>query len=67
MKKLIAGIVLASSMSLTGCALAPGGIAADGHVVIAKNNGFLFGLFNKVYVCNVTPGGVTGCQAAETP
>lgn len=66
MKK-IAGLVLAASMSLGACAYAPGGVSADNHVVIVKNVGLLFGLLNKVFVCNVTPAGLTGCVAGEAP
>ena len=68
MKKL-AGLILVASMGLGmgGCALSPGGVSADGHVVIAKNVGFLFGLLNKIYVCNVTPAGVTNCAAGDSP
>lgn len=64
--KTLMGFVLAMSMA-TACTYAPGGVSADGKVVIAKNNGLLFGMFNKIYVCNVTAGGVTGCTAGETP
>ena len=65
MKRLLLGVVLASSMS--ACAYAPGGVSADGHAVIVKNNGFLFGIFNKVFVCKVTEGGLQGCVAGESP
>lgn len=65
MKKLM-GLILVSSMA-TACAYAPGGVSADGKAVIVKNNGFLFGMLNKIFVCNVTPGGLTGCVAGEAP
>ncbi len=50
-----------------GCSY--GGVAAvDGDtVVIAKSNGFLFGLLNKVYVCQVSDSGLTGCASNESP
>jgi len=63
----IYALLVTISAAVSACAYAPGGVTADGKVVIAKNNAFLFGAFNKVYVCNVTPGGVTGCAAAEAP
>jgi hypothetical protein len=66
MKKL-SGLILALSMSAAACSYAPGGVSADGKVVLAKNVGFLFGIMNKVFVCNVTPGGLAGCTAGETP
>ena len=65
MKKLM-GLVVATTMA-TACAYSPGGVTADGKVVMAKNVGILFGLLNKVYVCNVTPAGLTGCQAGDAP
>ena len=68
MKKLIAGLLLAGALAATGCEY--GGVAttADGkQVVVAKNVGFLFGIFNKIYVCNVTPTGLSGCVAGEAP
>jgi len=64
--KTLMGLVLAMTMA-TACTYAPGGVSADGKVVIAKNDGLLFGILAKVFVCNVTPGGVTGCVAGETP
>jgi hypothetical protein len=64
MKKL-SGLILA--LSIAACSYAPGGVSADGKVVLAKNVGFLFGIMNKVFVCNVTPGGLTGCTAGEAP
>ena len=67
MKKLMS-VALLAAMATTG-ACAYGGIAAtgDGKAVVARNDGFLFGLLRKVYVCNVTPGGLTGCVAGENP
>jgi len=67
MKKLMALTLLAGIATATACSYAPGGVSADGKVVIAKNNGLLFGMFNKVFVCNVTPGGLAGCVAGEQP
>ena len=65
--KILLGLLVASTVALGACAYSPGGVSADGHVVIAKNNGLLFGMFNKVFVCNVTPAGLAGCAAGETP
>jgi hypothetical protein len=66
--KTLLGLLFASSMALGACASYSGvGVTSDGKAVIAKNDGFLFGLMRKVYVCNVTPGGVTNCAAADSP
>jgi hypothetical protein len=67
MKRLMAvAAAMALSGALTGCAY--GGVAAVGDkVVIAKNDGFLFGLLRGVYVCKVTDAGVTDCRSADAP
>lgn len=65
MKRLLLGVVLASSIS--ACAYAPGGVTSDGKAVIVKNNGLLFGIFNAIYVCSVTPNGLSGCVKGEAP
>jgi hypothetical protein len=52
--------------TLNGCAY--GGVAAtpDGTVVIVRNDGFLFGLLRKVYVCKNTAGGLM-CTETNAP
>jgi len=61
------GMAVVLTAIFGGCSY--GGVAAvDGDtVVIAKSNGFLFGLFNKVYVCQVTDSGLSGCASNESP
>lgn len=64
LKKIVAAALLASALG--GCSY--GSIATAGDkVVITKNNAFLFGLMNAVYVCDVTPQGVANCATAESP
>ena len=46
--------------------VATAGTAGDA-VVIARNDWFLFGALRKVYVCKVTPVGLTQCANSETP
>jgi hypothetical protein len=41
-------------------------VGAD-KVVIARNDGFLFGALRKVFVCKVTDAGVSACQSADSP
>ena len=50
----------------TGCAY--GGIGTVGDkAVIARNDGFLFGILRKVFVCKVGDAGLTSCQSADAP
>lgn len=66
MKKAIAGIALAAAMAGAGCSY--GGLAASGNTaVIARNDMFLFGLLRAVYVCQITPAGLTQCGSGEAP
>jgi hypothetical protein len=59
-------VALALGISLSACAY--GGVATTGDsVVVARNDGFLFGLLRKVYVCKVTPAGLSQCASADAP
>jgi hypothetical protein len=65
MKKLSAVTLgIAMAFAMVGCSsYASVGGTTDGHALVAKN-----GLFGKaVYVCTVTPAGLTGCQEQEAP
>jgi hypothetical protein len=65
MKKLSAvSLAIACALAMVGCsAYASVSATADGKALVAKN-----GLFGKdVYVCAVTPAGLTNCQASESP
>lgn len=68
MKKIV-GIVLGASMLVTmaGCSSYAGAAASGDKVVIASNNGFLGGVFRKVYVCKVTDKGLSACSHDESP
>ena len=67
--KLSIAIVLAASTlcsGLTGCAY--GSIATAGDkVVITRQDGFLFGILRKVFVCKVTDAGAANCASADSP
>ncbi len=65
--KPLIGLLLATTLAATGCAYGGIAVTADGKAVIARNDALLFGLLRKVYVCNVTPAGLAGCQTGETP
>jgi hypothetical protein len=59
-------IVLALGVGASACGYA--GVATAGDAaVIARNDWFLFGLLRKVYVCKITPAGLTQCSNAEEP
>jgi hypothetical protein len=67
--KMIKMSVLAAGLaaSLGACGYAGVAATADGKVVIARNDGLLFGALRKVYVCSVDASGVTGCVSADAP
>jgi hypothetical protein len=62
---LLFGCLLASMG--TGCTSYAGAAAVGDKVVVASNNGFLFGVFRKVYVCKVTDQGLSACGHNEAP
>ena len=58
--------VVAIAGCLSGCFYA--GVATSGDAaIIARNDAFLFGALRRVYVCRITPAGLTQCSTAETP
>jgi hypothetical protein len=68
MKNALLGLIAAGlvSSALAGCAY--GGVASAGDkAVVARNDGFLFGLLRKVSVCKVTDAGLTSCSDSESP
>jgi hypothetical protein len=68
MKKMIAGVlaVAALSSAVTGCAYA--GVATSGDkAVILRNDGFLYGLLRKAFVCKIADGGLQNCADSDTP
>ncbi len=67
MKKALASALLVGFVStLGGCAY--GGVAVSGDkAVVLRNDGFLFGILRKAFVCKVTDAGVTSCNSNENP
>jgi hypothetical protein len=66
MKLSIALVLAASAVLSQGCAY--GAIATAGDkVVITRQDGFLFGLLRKVFVCKVTDAGAANCASADSP
>lgn len=72
MKKITRSVILVGALAMTAATLggcAYGGVASVGgdRVVIPRNDGLLFGLLRKVYVCKVTDSGLTDCIEGEAP
>jgi hypothetical protein len=68
MKKALAIVLAASALSgaVMGCSYGMIATAGD-KVVITRQDGFLFGLLRKVFVCKVADSGATNCGEAEDP
>jgi hypothetical protein len=62
---LFAASVIASSAS--GCSYGMIATAGNDKVVITRQDGFLFGILRKVFVCKVTDGGATACAEGTSP
>ena len=62
---LFAASVLASAA--TGCAYGSIATAGNDKVVITRQDGFLFGILRKVFVCKVTDSGATACAEGVSP
>lgn len=64
--KITTGMFLTCVLA-AGCSY--GGVAttSDNKAIVLQNNGLLFGLLNKAYVCDVTPTGLANCQTNESP
>jgi hypothetical protein len=68
MKRIVGLLVVAGFLgSMAGCTAYAGAATSGDKVVIASNNGFLFGIFRKVYVCKVTDKGLAACGNNESP
>jgi hypothetical protein len=68
MKRIVSLLMVAGVLgSISGCSAYAGAAGMGDKVVIASNNGFLFGVFRKVYVCKVTDKGLTACSNSENP
>jgi hypothetical protein len=59
-------VAIALSCALGGCGYAGVATAGDAAVVV-RNDWLLFGLLRKVYVCKITPQGLTQCSSSDTP
>ncbi len=64
--KISAGLFLACTLA-AGCSYAGVATTTDNKAVVLQNNGLLFGMLNKAFVCDVTPAGLANCQTNESP
>lgn len=69
MKKAILAVALfaMAAPAAAGCAYGGVGTVGTDKVVIARNDGFLFGILRKVFVCKVTDAGLSACATADAP
>ncbi len=64
--KVVIALVVAVGI-LGGCSYGGVGVIGD-KVIVARNDGLLFGALRKVYVCKMNDAGLTGCvESAEAP
>jgi hypothetical protein len=68
MKNTIFALVAVGILSsATGCAYGGAAMGSADKVVVTRNDGFLFGILRKVYVCKVADAGLSACGDSEAP
>ena len=69
MNKLTCFVLAAAigASSLTGCSYGSIATAGNDKVVITRQDGFLFGILRKVFVCKVTDAGASNCNEGTSP
>lgn len=67
LKTLVVTATLGASLLGSGCAYAGVAVTPDGNAVILRNDALLFGILRKVYVCSVSPTGLSSCQSQDAP
>jgi hypothetical protein len=68
MKNIVLAVLVSSFLAVGASGCMYGGASATGEkAVIARNDGFLFGILRKVYVCKVTDAGLSACADSEAP
>jgi len=66
-KAAIGSLLLSLALTVMGCAYAGVGVTPEGKAIVARNDAFLLGALRKVYVCQVTPNGLSDCKSKENP
>jgi hypothetical protein len=68
MKKTILFVIAAGILSsASGCAYGGAAMGSADKVVVTRNDGFLFGILRKAFVCKVADSGLSACAEAESP
>ena len=65
MKKLVVAVL--ATCTLGGCSYAGIATTPNGKVVVARNDALVYGALRKIYVCDITVGGLANCKTAENP
>lgn len=60
-------VAMALGLGLNACNYAGVATAGDAAIIARNDNFITFGLLRKIYVCKITPGGLTQCANAESP
>ena len=59
-------LIAVTAATLSGCGYA--GVAVEnGQAVVLRNDGLLFGLLRKAFVCKVADTGLSDCQSDDAP
>ena len=64
---LLIGTAALAGVLASACSYSAPAVTQDGHVVVLRNDGLLFGALRKAYVCQVTPSGLSSCGSNENP
>jgi hypothetical protein len=70
MKKLVVALCAVITLGVVAPACSYSGMAvvSDGRVLVARNDGFLFGALRTIYICDVEEDGLANCvPSAESP
>ena len=54
------------ALTASGCAYVHTATVGE-KAIVAKNNMFMFGMLNAIYVCDVTDNGLSNCVEGESP
>lgn len=68
LKSVLSALALLALVAvIQGCAYGAMTTVGKEHVVVLRNDAFLFGVLRQASVCKVTPSGLTACHVGENP